>query len=131
MTKIVTAFFALMIMVGAGSAGAADEQNITCSLTRAFECTPEEGCSEWLVEDMALPRFVRINLKDKTIISLDKNIERNSKITSIDRLGGMIVMHGTELRGWSVALGEDSGDITLSAAGDGEGFIVFGACIAP
>jgi len=38
----------------------------------------------------------------------------------------MVVLHGTELRGWSTALGEGSGDLTPSVAGDGEGFIVFG-----
>jgi hypothetical protein len=38
-------------------------------------------------------------------------------------------MHGTELRGWSMALGEDSGNLTLSASGDGEGFVVFGVCL--
>jgi hypothetical protein len=37
-------------------------------------------------------------------------------------------MHGTEVRGWSISLGEDSGNLTLSASGDGEGFIVFGFC---
>jgi hypothetical protein len=72
---------------------------------------------------------VRIDLKNKTITSLDKAVPRISKIAVIDRLKGMVVMHGTELRGWSMALGEDSGNLTLSASGDGEGFVVFGSCI--
>jgi len=40
----------------------------------------------------------------------------------------MVVLHGTELRGWSTALGEGSGALTPSVAGDG-GVIVFGICM--
>ena len=72
---------------------------------------------------------MRIDLNSKTITSLDKAIPRASNIDHVDRLEGMTVMHGTELRGWSIALGKDSGDITLSAAGDGEAFIVLGNCL--
>ena len=107
----------------------AAEDSIICTLTRANDCAPEEGCIQVSMDDMALPRFVRIDLKSKTITSLDKAIARNTEIATIDRLEGMTVMHGTELRGWSMALGEVSGNLTLSASGDGEGFVVFGVCM--
>jgi hypothetical protein len=77
---------------------------------------------------MAIRRFVRIDLKNKTITSRDKAVVRNSKIETVDRLERLIVLHGTEMRGWSIALGEDTGNLTLSASGDGEGFIAFGFC---
>ena len=130
MTRYITAFFALTILVGsAGISAAAAEESITCSLVRAFECTPDQGCKAWSMEEMALPNFVRIDLKAKTITSLDKAVAQTSNIAVIERLEGLVVMHGTELRGWSMALGEESRDVTLSAAGDGEGFIVFGKCM--
>jgi hypothetical protein len=128
MMKYITAVCALMILLGTSNVSTAAEDNITCALTRVFGCLPDEGCTEWTTDEMAIPRFVRIDLKSKTITSLDKAIARNSKITAIDRLERLIVLHGTELRGWSIALGEDTGNITLSASGDGEGFIVFGFC---
>ena len=80
---------------------------------------------------MALPRFVRIDLKSNTITSLDKDIARTTKIASVERLEGLTVMHGTELRGWTIALAEQTGALTLSAAGESEAFIVFGSCITP
>ena len=116
MTRYITALFALMILFGSGSVCSAAEETFTCALTRAYDCFPDEGCKEWSLDDMALPRFVRIDLKGRTITSLDKTIQ-------------MVVLHGTELRGWSMALGEESGDLSLSVAGDGEGFIVFGKCM--
>jgi hypothetical protein len=129
MTKFLTAFFALLIMVGTSNVSIAAEDTITCALSRAYDCFPDEGCKEWSIDEMALPRFVRIDLKAKTITSLDKEIPQNSKISSIERLEGLTVMHGTELRGWSISLGEESRNLTLSVAGDGEGFIVFGTCM--
>jgi hypothetical protein len=128
MTKYIAAFFALMVLVGSSSTSTAAE-TYTCALTKAYECVPDQGCKAWTLEEMALPNFVRIDLKSKTITSLDKTVGQTSKIAAIDRLEGLVVMHGTELRGWSIALGEESGDVTLSVAGDGEGFIVFGKCM--
>jgi hypothetical protein len=129
MTKYIVALCALMLLVGIGSVSMAAEESIICTLTRANDCSPEDGCIEVSVDDMALPRFVRIDFKNKTITSLDKAMPQSTKIATIERLGGMTVMHGTELRGWSMALGEDSGNLTLSASGDGEGFVVFGVCL--
>ncbi len=129
MIKYITVILAVMILVGTSSFGMAAEDTFTCALTKAFECLPDDGCTAWSIDEMALPRFVRIDLKSKTITSLDKVMPRNSKIASIDRLERVIVLHGTEMRGWSIALGEDSNEVTLSASGDGEGFIVFGYCM--
>jgi len=129
MMRYITAFFALAILIGTCGICAAAEETFTCTLSRAYDCYPNEGCKEWTIEEMALPRFVRIDLKAKTITSLDKFVPHNSKISSIDRTEDMVVMHGTELRGWSIALAEESRNITLSAAGDGDAFIVFGTCM--
>ena len=108
-----------------------DDNSRTCALTKAFECSIDDGCREWSVQEMALPRFIRIDLKAKTIKSLDKDITRETRFKEMDRLAGMLVLHGTEQRGWSIALGETSNDLTLSASGDGESFVVFGSCMSP
>jgi hypothetical protein len=129
MTKYVTTIIALLILLGSGRVCSAAEDTFTCALTRAYECAPDQGCKAWSIEEMSLPTFVRINLKGKTITSLDKTIAQTTIIETVERLAGLVVMHGTELRGWSIALGEESGDLTLSVAGDGEGFIVFGKCM--
>jgi hypothetical protein len=129
MKKYIMALLALMLLAGTSSVCTAAEDSIICTLTRGNDCSPEDGCIQVSVDEMALPRFVRIDLKSKTITSLDKEITRKTEIATIDRLEGMTVMHGTELRGWTMALGEDSGNLTLSASGDGEGFVVFGVCM--
>jgi hypothetical protein len=111
---------------------AADENIRTCTLTNAFACTSDDGCKEVSIKELLAPRFIRIDLKTKTISSLDRNIARdNTKIAAIEHLKGMLVMQGTEQRGWSITIGDDSGELTLSASGDGESVVVFGSCLNP
>ncbi|HET6419686.1 MAG TPA: hypothetical protein VFG19_05985 [Geobacteraceae bacterium] len=131
MFKYSALIFLLGIIIGAGRASAADIDTRTCSLTQAYQCTSEDGCEESSIGDVALPRFIKIDLKAKVIKSLDKNIARETRFREIDRVQGMIVLHGTEQRGWSMALGEDSGTLTLTASGDDESFVIFGSCISP
>jgi hypothetical protein len=133
MSKHITVLFAsfvLFVLFPVPFASGA-ETSWTCALTKAFECTMENGCRESSVREMALPRFIRIDLKAKTIKSLDKNIARVTPFKDSDNVDDMLVLHGTEKRGWSMAVGEKSGDLTLSASGIGESFVVFGSCISP
>jgi hypothetical protein len=109
----------------------AEDTKRTCALMKAFQCTSENGCREASVQEMELPRFIQIDLKDKTIQSLDKKVARVTRFKDMDRVEDMLVLHGTEKRGWSMAMGETSGDLTLSASGDGESFVVFGSCMNP
>jgi hypothetical protein len=124
----------LFIMVGVSIPlhGAADEgTGRICALTRAFECNRTDGCKEWSLEEISLPRFIRIDLKTNTIRSLDKNVDRETRIKGKDNLEDLLVLHGTEMRGWSMAIGKTTGNLTLSASGDGDGFVVFGYCMSP
>ena len=123
---------AAALLCGALPAMAEDGTTRTCALIKAFECTSQDGCKEWTIQDMALPRFILIDLKAKTINSLDRDIPRAAtKISVIEKLEGITALQGTELRGWSMALGDDSSALTLSATGDDEAFIVFGSCMNP
>lgn len=129
MARIIAVVLATALLAGAAQVMAAEESVRTCALTRAFQCSPEGGCAEVTLKDMEIPRFVRIDLKEKSISSLDREIKRSTKIEKIDQQQELTVLHGTELRGWSIALARTSGSLTLSASGDGEGFIVFGNCL--
>lgn len=131
MARMIAFMIAAAMLIGATQVMAADSNVRTCTLTRGIQCLPDEKCQDWTMAQMGLPAFVRVDLNNKTISSLDKDIPRSSKIASVERLQGVVVMHGTELRGWSMAVAEDSGVLTLSASGDSEAFIVFGTCVKP
>lgn len=132
MKRLLLVLFSIAMVFWGTCTMAADDQVQICALTKAFECASDSGCNEVSIEEMALPRFVRIDQKAKMIESLDKSVNRQSTpIVTITQLEGMTILQGTELRGWSAALGKESGNLILSAAGDGDGFIVFGTCMKP
>ena len=57
--------------------------------------------------------------------------QRTSQILSVHEEAGALVLLGVEdSGGWSAAIGESSGKLTLTAAEEGMGYIVFGACTA-
>jgi len=132
MAKISFFIFSVTLwLLSALPALAAQGEVRTCALSQGLECLPGEGCQEWTMEDLSLPRFVRVDLKARTMTSLDKEFPRSTKIVSVESLEGMTVLHGTEQRGWSMAIDDNSGDFTLSASGSGVAFVVFGSCLTP
>jgi hypothetical protein len=130
MAKTCALLLALALLAGAHEAVAA-RGPLTCALNKVIACSPDSGCDESSAQDAALPRFVRLDIAAKKLVSLDKEVNRTSSISTIEQLSGLTVMHGTDLRGWTLALDEETGDITLSAAGPSEGFVVFGSCMMP
>lgn len=129
MARIIAVVLVTALLAGAAQTMAAEESAHTCALTRAFQCTPEDGCIEVTLLEMEIPRFVRIDLKGKSISSLDREIKRNTKIERIDRQENVTILHGTDLRGWSITLARETGNLTLSASGEEEGFVLFGTCL--
>jgi hypothetical protein len=131
MAKLPIVLCTIALITSSFQIASAEDTKRTCALMKAFQCTSDNGCREASIQDMELPRFILIDLKAKTIKSLDKKVTRVTSFKDVDRVEGMLVLHGTEKRGWSMAMGETSGDLTLSASGDGESFVVFGSCMNP
>lgn len=132
MKHLLTVVVGIMILSGAILAHAAAEDKLTCAITKAYACTSDEGCAAVALQDINLPRFIGIDFETRVIKSLDKNVSREeTRFATIDKINGLTVLHGVEKRGWSLAIGQGSGELTISASGDGESFTVFGACIMP
>ena len=132
MKRFVTMVLAGMFLLVAAQA-LAEEANVRiCALTKGIECNRDEGCIEWSLPDMNLPRFIKIDFGAKTLMSLDKTIRPEiTKISTIGQLGGTTILQGIEQRGWNMELGDDDGFLVLTASGEDHGFVVFGNCLAP
>ncbi len=132
MKRSVTMVFAVMCLLIAAQALAEEGNARICALTKAIECNIDEGCVEWSLPDMNLPRFIKIDFGAKLIKSLDKTIQReDTKIGTIEQLGAVTMLQGIEQRGWSMELGNEDGYLTLTASGEDHGFVVFGHCMIP
>ena len=130
---IVTGFFLCYLGVFA-PAGAAEFDGSTpllCAFTRAVECDPKGGCEQVLPEEVGLSTFVKIDFQKKIVSLPESGSTRTTEIKSFERVDGKLILMGSEVRAWSVTIGEKTGKMTLAVAGEDDGFVLFGSCMAP
>jgi hypothetical protein len=108
------------------------------SVTSAMECTPDNGCRAVTIESIELPRFLKIDLNQKTIGPVSASDARpDSVIERMERVDGKLILQGAEDGyesvkdglGWTIAISEDTGRVVMTASGDQVAFVVFGACL--
>lgn len=142
MKILATAIVAILLSVSIPFAAQAGDfegtKPLLCSVNTVIECTLEDGCREVAPESVALPSFLKVDFEKKTVTPAragDGN--RNSDIKRVERLGGKLILQGAdegiqEVRdsvGWTAAISEETGKYVLTASGDEEAYIVYGACI--
>jgi hypothetical protein len=101
-----------------------------CAVTDTVSCDSKGECVEGPAEAVNLPVFLKVNVANKTAQSVRQGGEqRTSKILSVHEEADALVLLGVEASGgWSAAIGERSGKLTLTVAEEGMGYIVFGTC---
>jgi hypothetical protein len=142
MKMLATVVIAVLLAVGLpfdGSAGDFDgSKPLLCSVLAVIECTPTDGCSEVARESVALPQFLKVDFEQKSVrAARESEGNRNSEIKRMERLGGKLILQGADegiqdVRdgiGWTATVSEETGKFVLTASGDAEAFIVYGACI--
>jgi hypothetical protein len=103
---------------------------LLCAVTSTASCDSQGACIEGSAEAVNLPVFIKIDVQNKVAQSTRVGGEqRTSEILSAQSDGGSLVLLGVdEGAGWSVAIGEESGKMTLAVSGEGIGYLAFGAC---
>jgi hypothetical protein len=101
---------------------------LICAILETVQCLPGQECLRGNAENVGLPYFFQVDFQGKKILIAREGKEEETKIERIGRQGGMWILQGIELRGWTITVSEVTGKMVLSAAGEGEGFILFGAC---
>jgi hypothetical protein len=108
------------------------------SVISAMECTPDDGCRAVTIDSLDLPRFLKIDLNEKTIGPVSEGDTRpDSVIERMERVDGKLILQGAEdgyesVRdglGWTIAISEGTGRVVMTASGDQVAFVVFGACL--
>jgi len=102
---------------------------LLCAPGEQIQCEDSRECVRGTVQGARLPRFIRVDFATQ---QLSGAVEEGKLVTPIknqQRLEDMLILQGTENgRGWSMAINEKSGEMTLTVSGDQVGFVVFGAC---
>lgn len=101
---------------------------LICALMTTFECTAREGCIRGVAVDINAPNFIHIDFEDRLVVSVGKE-ERKTEILSRTHVEGRLLLQGVQRGlGWSVAIDETDGTMTLTGVMPDTGFVVTGAC---
>jgi hypothetical protein len=136
---IVCVFLCSIIATSTVGAGDFDgSKPLLISVIRVMECTPDASCREVTPASVELPQFLKIDFANKTI--LPAAADDDTPATTIERqevVDGKLILQGAEdgyekMRdglGWTMAISEATGQVVLTAAGEGVAFVIFGASI--
>lgn len=133
MKKFTLSLFAAIAGLAAMPASASDfdgSRILLCASIETFGCAAGSDCVKEAPEDINVPQFFRINFKEKLIRAKRLNGEEvSSKIVSEVHDNGEMILQGVQNQlGWSMAITEENGKMSLTASGDQVAFTVFGAC---
>ncbi len=133
--KLLGLFILGLIMIpGVVLAGDFDgSKPLICAVIETFECAPGDECQRGGNKYTGIPRFLRIDFKEKKIRrSMKDGKARTTQIERMTRVGGKLILQGIEEgKAWSMLITEDKGKMTVVASDGQIGFIIFGACTSP
>ena len=114
------------LVAGLASAGDFDGSKVLiCAPVEAIDCAPGEACRKGAPAHAGLPAFIRIDIAKMVMIGP----KRTSPIASIERSEQQILLQGTELgSAWTIALDQNSGEMSGSLVNREEVFVIFGSC---
>ena len=134
-TAVTVCAFFLPLTVQAGSFDGS--RNLLCAPQVAIECGPDGKCEQAMAASVNLPNFFLIDFTNKELSAITgEDNKRTSKIKSMEFLDSKLFLQGADdgikdVRdglAWSMSISQDSGRLVVSASGEDEAFVIFGAC---
>jgi hypothetical protein len=124
----------LLFSVAASAGGLELRRPMICATLRAMTCEAEADCKVAPIEEINAPRFMRIDVAGRTILSDRPTGADRTTAIEVTRTGDerlMLLGFENGLEGevaWNLVVGRQTGKMTLSVAAEDVGFVVFGAC---
>jgi hypothetical protein len=110
---------------------------LLCASTTVIECVDGSECQTVPARAINAPEFLKVEF-DKNLISTLKAgaQERSTPIERMEVIDRKIMLQGAEealenIRdglAWSLVIAQDTGRMSLAAASDETGFVIFGVC---
>lgn len=101
-----------------------------CSAAQAQVCLENGQCYTAVPWELAIPDFVVINTRKKTISTTKASeLNRSTSFSKVEKTDGLIYLQGIENgRAFSFVIDEATGRMTVAVSRDGMSVTVFGAC---
>ena len=128
-TVILVASGAADIALAGGLDGTAP---VVCATAETFDCASGGQCVADSPEAINLPRLIRFDFAaKKAFTKRASGEERVAAINLQESQNGELILQGIQNGfAWSMAISQESGDMSLAIAGGGAGLVVFGSCMA-
>jgi hypothetical protein len=122
------------LLLGAPGAQAADgvdaNGTLICAVVDLASCAPGDGCRRETADTINVPQLITVDRKEHVITA--RRPDGTLLSTNIDRTAGdheLVVFDGVQDKlSWTMSVAPETGRMSLSAIGDGQGFMVFGTC---
>ncbi|HXJ78957.1 MAG TPA: hypothetical protein VMS64_09775 [Candidatus Methylomirabilis sp.] len=103
---------------------------LLCALSSVVECDRGGSCDRSSAEEAQVPPFVRINVQQKQLSSVDGS--RTSPIAAVSQVNGRLMMQGMQnQRVWGAVVNVETGQMSATIGEDDGAIFISGACIAP
>ncbi len=126
--KNIRTLILLSLSLLAFSASASDfdgSKPLLCATQAALDCSRGDDCGAGLPEDIGAPAFMRLDLAKKSVIGP----QTTSEILLLDKSGKQLLLQGREAGfGWTIAVDQQSGELTVSLTNRNGVYVLYGAC---
>ena len=125
-----------IVFAGILAGGLAQAENLEgvdkmiCAAAQVQICIENDTCYAATPAELAIPNFVVIDTRKKTISTTRaSNQNRSTPFTSVEKIDGLFYLQGIEGgRAFSFVIDEATGHMTVAVSRDGLSVSVFGAC---
>ncbi len=106
---------------------------LICAVMEDFDCIPGDECLSGTAESINIPQFLKIDFEEKVITGKRGDGQvLSTTVKNMERVDGKMILQGIQNgKAWSMVITEATGKMTVTAADDQVGFVVFGACTTP
>jgi len=124
----------LTLLIGATGAFAGQfdgSSPLLCAATQTVSCDSVGDCIKGPANAVNLPVFMKLDAAKKEVITATASDEpRTSRILEIDNQENALVFVGIDPAGsWGASIDKATGEMTVSIAVNGQGYLVFGSCL--
>ncbi len=100
-------------------------KNLICAPVQAMDCLAGVECIAGTPDDIAFPAFIRLDFAKKAVVGP----KRTTAIRILEKSDAQLLLQGTEDKfGWTLALDQASGSMTITVAHAEGAFVLFGNC---
>ena len=109
------------------------KSNLICASFNVMACVDGMNCAKGEARDFEMPEFMMVDFKKKVIHGTyeSETKEAESPIKNMEVNGTQLVLQGVEnAHGWTMAVHNETGRMSLAVVGEQLSFSIFGACKA-